>query len=78
MNKIKMVKVKTHKTKKANNKPVKVVVEVLVKNKPVPMEMVGVKDEFGEVGNLDYLAERFGLTERFIVEAVHKVLQRKR
>lgn len=53
------------------------VAEVLVKNCPVPMEMVGVKDEFGEVGNLDYLAERFGLTDHFIVDAAQKVLQRK-
>ena len=54
------------------------VAEVLVKNRPVPVEMVGVQDEFGEVGNLDYLAERFGLSDHFIVDAVQKVLQRKR
>ena len=38
------------------------VAEVLVKNTPVPMEMIGVQDEFGEVGPLNYLAERFQLT----------------
>ena len=37
------------------------VAEVLVQNTPVPMEMVGVKDEFGEVGDEAYLKERFGL-----------------
>ena len=41
------------------------------------MEMVGVQDEFGEVGPVDYLRERFGLTKENIIEAVHKVLQRK-
>lgn len=53
------------------------VAEVLVKNKPVPMEMVGVQDEFGEVGPADYLRERFGLTDKNIVEAAKKVISRK-
>ena len=41
------------------------------------MEMVGVQDEFGEVGPVDYLRERFGLTDENITAAVHRVLQRK-
>lgn len=53
------------------------VAEVLVKHKPVPVEMVGVQDLFGEVGNLDYLAERFGLKAENIAEAARKVLKRK-
>jgi len=53
------------------------VAEVLVKNKPVPMEMVGVQDEFGEVGPVSYLRERFGLTSENIAAAVEKVLARK-
>ena len=53
------------------------VAEVLVKNKPVPMEMVGVQDEFGEVGPVDYLRERFGLTAENIAAACEKVLTRK-
>ncbi len=53
------------------------VAEVLVKNKPVPMEMVGVQDEFGEVGPVNYLRERFGLTDVSIVEAAKKVIARK-
>lgn len=53
------------------------VAEVLVKNHPVPVEMVGVQDQFGEVGPLDYLADRFGLTEPYIVKAVEKVISRK-
>ena len=51
--------------------------ELLVKNRPVPMEMVGVQDEFGEVGPVDYLRERFGLIDANIVDAVKKVMKRK-
>lgn len=54
------------------------VAEVLVKNDPVPVEMVGVQDIFGEVGKLDALAERFGLKAGNIAEAVRKVLERKK
>lgn len=53
------------------------VAEVLVKNNPAPMEMIGVQDQFGEVGNLDYLSERFGLKAENIADAVKRVLQRK-
>ncbi len=50
---------------------------LLSRNCPIPLEMVGVQDEFGEVGELDYLAERFGLKAHHIVDAVHKVLSRR-
>ncbi len=53
------------------------VAEVVTRNLPVPMEMVGVQDEFGEVGPLDYLAERYKLTGKYIVEAVKKAIARK-
>jgi transketolase len=53
------------------------VMDVLVKNRPTPMETVGVRDEFGEVGPQDYLAERFRIEDRHIVEAVKKALARK-
>ena len=44
---------------------------------PVPVEMVGVQDEFGEVGPLDYLARRFRLTADDIAAAVRRGLGRK-
>lgn len=44
---------------------------------PVPMEYVGIQDEFGEVGPVDYLRERFGLTAEHIVSAVERVIKRK-
>jgi len=53
------------------------VAEVLVENIPIPMERVGVKDLFGEVGPADYLKERFELTASDIVKKVEKVLKRK-
>jgi transketolase len=51
--------------------------EVLVKNKPVPVEMIGVNDEFGQVGPLDFLADHYGLTDSYIVEAAKRVMARK-
>lgn len=52
--------------------------EVIVKNDPVPIEMVGVQDEFGEVGKEDYLSERFGLNAKHIIEKTRAVIARKR
>lgn len=54
------------------------VAEVLVENRPVPMERIGVQDLFGEVGSVDYLRERFELTANDIVKKVEKVLKRKK
>jgi len=50
---------------------------LLAKKKPVVMEMVGIQDEFGEVGPVSYLRERFGLTAENIVKAVHQAIARK-
>ncbi|SKA91184.1 transketolase [Caloramator quimbayensis] len=51
--------------------------EVIAESTLVPVEKVGVMDEFGEVGPLDYLKQRFKLTPESIVEKVKKVLKRK-
>lgn len=53
------------------------VAEVLVKNYPVPMEMIGIQDRFGQVGRLPFLKEEYGMTAEAIVKAVKKVLERK-
>lgn len=53
------------------------VADVLIKNKPCPMAMVGVQDEFGEVGHQPYLAERFGLTAANIVDNALKTISKK-
>ena len=53
------------------------VAEVLAKNCPVPIEMVGVQDRWGESGEPDELIEHFGLGVGSIVKAVEKVVKRK-
>lgn len=53
------------------------VAEVVVNNCPVPMESVAVMDEFGEVGKMPYLSEKFHLTKEDIVEKTLKVIKRK-
>ena len=53
------------------------VVEMLAKKFPVPVEMVGVQDRFGESGAPDKLLAAFGLTHSDIINAVKKVLKRK-
>ena len=53
------------------------VCEVLARNFPVPVEMVGVKDTFGESGNAMDLMKIYHLKDVDITNAVHKVLKRK-
>ena len=53
------------------------VAEFLVKNKPVPVEMVGILDTFMECGTPDELALKYNLTAPSLVAAVEKVLKRK-
>jgi len=54
------------------------VAEVLVENRPVPMERIGAQDVFGEVGQIDYLKERFELTAEYIAKKALKVIERKK
>ena len=53
------------------------VANVVIKNNPVPMEMVGVEDRFGQVGAEAFLREEYGLTAAHIVEAAKKAIARK-
>lgn len=53
------------------------VAEVLVKHNPVPVEMVGIMDTFGESGTPVELAAKYGLTQKEVKAAVQKVLGRK-
>ena len=52
--------------------------ELLCQTLPTVVEMVGVHDEFGEVGPVSYLRERFGLTADHIVVAAHRAIARKK
>lgn len=53
------------------------VAEVLSQNFPVPIEMIGIKDSFGESGNPDELMEKYGLKAQHIIAAAEKVIERK-
>ena len=53
------------------------VAEVLALNHPVPLEMVAVKDTYGESGTPDELLEKYGLTVDAIVDAARKATARK-
>ena len=49
----------------------------LARTCPVPVEMVGVNDEFGEVGTEDFLRKRFDLTADHIIRAALEAISRK-
>jgi len=51
--------------------------EWLSTNKPVPLEMVGVMDRFGESGDSAELMEEVGLTSEAICQAARKSINRK-
>ena len=53
------------------------VAEAVVQNEPCPIEFIGVRDEFGESGEPEELAEKYKLTGPYIAEAARKVIARK-
>lgn len=53
------------------------IAQVLVRNYPVPVEMVGVDDKFGESGTPEDLMKKYGVDTINIVEAAEKVIARK-
>ncbi len=54
------------------------VAEVLAKNYPAPIEMIGVQDKWGESGEAEELIEKYDLGVNAIIKAVKKVLRRKK
>jgi transketolase len=54
------------------------VAEILAAHEPVPMEFVGVLDQFGQSGTPAELIEHYGMGTDAIVKAVRKVLKRKK
>jgi transketolase len=54
-----------------------VVAETLARNYPVPMEFIGVEDQFGQSGNPDELMKHYHLDTPSIKAAVKKVMKRK-
>ncbi len=53
------------------------VAEVTAESCPVPIEMVGVHDRFGQVGTVDYLKQEYNLTAIDILDAARRAIQRK-
>lgn len=53
------------------------VCQLLARTTPAPVEMVAVKDTFGESGTPEALMTKYGLDAPDVVTAVQKVLQRK-
>ena len=53
------------------------IAQLLSREMPLPLEMVGVNDTFGESGTPRQLMEKYGLTSIDIVNAVKKVILRK-
>jgi transketolase len=54
------------------------VCEVLAQNYPVPVEMVGMNDTFGESGKPNELIEKYGMGKYAIINKVKQVLKRKK
>ena len=52
------------------------VAECLAKYYPVPVEFIGVDDQFGQSGTPEELIKHYGMDEKSIIKAVKKVLKR--
>jgi len=53
------------------------IAQILGRELPTPIEMIGVDDTFGESGTPEQLLEKYGLNAKSIVESAKKVIARK-
>ena len=53
------------------------ITEIVCKHTPIPVEMIGIHDRFGESGDLRELMELHGLTARHITVAAKRAIERK-
>ena len=53
------------------------IAETVAQHVPVPIEFVGVKDEFGQSGTPSQLIEHYGMGQDAITKAIITVLERK-
>jgi transketolase len=53
------------------------VAQVLARHQPMPMEMVGVNDSFGESGPPAELLDKYGMSPNDVADAIRRVLKRK-
>ena len=54
------------------------IAEEAAKTCPVPIEMVGVQDRFGQVGSVDFLKKEYNLTAMDIIDAARRAVARKK
>jgi transketolase len=54
------------------------IAQVAVKEFPIPIEMIGTQDTFGESGKPTELLKKYGLDTEFIVAAAEKAIGRKK
>lgn len=54
------------------------IAQLLSRNYPKPLEMIGVNDQFGESGTPEALMEKYGLNAASIVEASKQAIHRKK
>jgi len=52
--------------------------EVLMEHRPIPVEMIGIRDRFGESGDPEALMDHFGLGIEHVADAVRRVVGRKK
>lgn len=50
--------------------------ECLAKNYPVPIEFIGINDQFGQSGTPEELIEHYGMGVKSIIQAVDKIMKR--
>jgi transketolase len=53
------------------------IARTLATQHPTPQEFIATQDTFGESGTPEQLMEKYGLNNKAIVDAVHRVLERK-
>lgn len=53
------------------------VAEFLSENYPVPMELIGIRDKFGEVGSEEYLRKKYHINPQDIADKVKQTIKRK-
>jgi transketolase len=53
------------------------VAEVVTSNRPVPVMRIGIRDSFGQVGDLDWLARQYSMDTTSIMEAVRTAMKKK-
>jgi transketolase len=54
------------------------VAEVVTESYPVPVKRAGIVDKFTETGPYNDLLEHYGMSQKEILEAAHKVLKMKK